>query len=41
MLMPIAYRYVAAYKDARDMLSAIYAGQRLRLPFEGVLLIGY
>jgi len=25
----------------RDLLDAIYASQRLRLPFEGVLLVGY
>ncbi len=45
LMMPIAYRYasttVAAYRDARDMLEAIYASRRLPLPFEGVLLIGY
>lgn len=35
---PIA---VKSYRDARDQLDAIYASQRLRLPFEGVLLFGY
>lgn len=50
LLMPIAYRInssagkvtsVPAYRDARDMLEAIYASRRLQLPFEGVLLVGY
>ncbi|WP_425839763.1 hypothetical protein [Microbacterium sp. PA5] len=45
LLMPGTYRYGSTQKDAygstRDLLSAIYASQRLRLPFEGVLLIGY
>ncbi|MGB8652871.1 MAG: hypothetical protein WCD35_19670 [Mycobacteriales bacterium] len=48
LMMPIAYRYgsttpttVAAYREARDMLEAIYASRRLPLPFEGVLLVGY
>jgi hypothetical protein len=50
LLMPIAYRIstgtarattVPAYRDARDMLEAVYASQRLPLPFEGVLLVGY
>jgi hypothetical protein len=40
------YRYGAAgvtasYRDARDLLDAIYASGRLRFPFEGVLLFGY
>jgi hypothetical protein len=49
LLMPVRYRTTAgqrahvipAYEKTRDQLSAIYASQRLRLPFEGVLLIGY
>jgi hypothetical protein len=49
LLLPLAYRHqsggrevsVAAFKDARDQFDAIYASQRLRLPFEGVLLVGY
>lgn len=50
LMMPITYRIstgtarattVPAYRDARDMLDAIYASRRLPLPFEGVLLIGY
>lgn len=51
LLMPLVYRIansgsakitsVLAYRDARDMLTAIYASQRLRLPFDGVLLVGY
>lgn len=32
---------VRSYQDAKDQLDAIYASQRLRLPFEGVLLFGY
>jgi hypothetical protein len=35
---PIA---VKSYRDARDLLDAVYASQRLLLPFEGVLLFGY
>jgi hypothetical protein len=50
LMMPLSYRIstgttratsVPAYRDARDMLEAIYASRRLSLPFEGVLLIGY
>jgi len=49
LMMPIKYRYTSggralteeAYAKTREQLSAIYASQRLRLPFEGVLLIGY
>ncbi|MGC5022589.1 hypothetical protein [Micromonospora sp. DT47] len=49
LLLPIAYRHqssgrevtVAAFRDARDQFDAIYASQRLRLPFQGVLLVGY
>lgn len=49
LLLPLAYRHkssnkvvsVAAYMDAQHQLNAIYASQRLRLPFEGVLLLGY
>lgn len=50
LLMPITYRIstgtsrattVPAYRDARDMLEAIYASRRLPLPFNGVLLVGY
>lgn len=45
LMVPITYRYstgsVPAYRDARDMLAAIYASRRLTLPFEGVCLIGY
>ena len=32
---------VKSYADARNVLDAIYASNRLVLPFEGVLLIGY
>jgi hypothetical protein len=49
LLLPIAYRYqssgrtttVSVYRDALEQLRAVYASQRLRLPFEGMLLIGY
>jgi hypothetical protein len=49
LLLPIRYRTTAgqrehairAYEKTRNQLSAIYASQRLQLPFEGVLLIGY
>lgn len=30
-----------SYKEARDLLDAVYASGRLGLPFEGVLLVGY
>ena len=32
---------VHSYQDAKDQIDAIYASQRLQLPFEGVLLFGY
>lgn len=49
LMMPIKYRTtsgqrahaIPAYEKTRNQLSAIYASQRLRLPFEGVLLVGY
>lgn len=49
LAMPIAYKFtssgrqisISAYANSRDQLDAIYASQRLRLPFEGVLLVGY
>ena len=49
LLMPITYRTtasgrehsIAAYDRTRSQLHAIYASERLRLPFEGVLLVGY
>jgi hypothetical protein len=49
LLMPIRYRTtsgardhaIPAYEKTRNLLDAIYASQRLRLAFEGVLLIGY
>jgi hypothetical protein len=30
-----------SYRDARDLLEAVYASGRLRFPFEGILLFGY
>jgi hypothetical protein len=49
LLLPAAYRHqssgrevvVHAYADTRAQLDAIYASERLQLPFAGVLLIGY
>lgn len=49
LLLPLAYRHqsggrevaVKAYDETRHQLNAIYASQRLRLPFDGILLIGY
>ena len=32
---------VRSYDEAKDQIDAIYASQRLQLPFEGVLLFGY
>lgn len=44
MLVPVTYRStyaVQVYDRPRAQLDAIYASDRLRLPFKGVLLIGY
>jgi hypothetical protein len=47
LMQPISYRSnvdavgIQAYANTRAQLEAIYASQRLRLPFKGVLLIGY
>lgn len=45
LLMPVNYRYSSsitpAYKNTLGKLEAIYASNRLKLPFNGVLLIGY
>ena len=49
LLLPVRYRttsgqreqVIPAYERTRNQLHAIYASQRLKLPFEGVLLIGY
>lgn len=32
---------VQSYRDTRNLLDAIYASQRLQLPLDGILLIGY
>jgi hypothetical protein len=40
-LQPVSASTPCAYEKTRTQLSAIYASQCLRLPFEGVLLIGY
>ncbi len=47
ILMPQQYRSlsgersVAAYRGTQALIEALYASQRLRLPFTGVLTIGY
>ena len=45
LMTPAMYRYgttsTSAFTRTRDQLSAIYASERLRLPFAGALLIGY
>jgi len=49
LLMPVRYRSMSgqrqssrpAYERTRGQLDAIYTSQRLKLPFDGVLLIGY
>lgn len=51
LLMPITYRAggktspqiykTQAYNETRGQLDAIYASTRLKLPFEGLLLVGY
>ena len=32
---------VQSYRDTQNLLNAIYASQRLQLPLEGILLVGY
>lgn len=47
--MPRQYKFknngktmtIPAYEHTRDRLDAVYASRRLRLPFDGVLLVGY
>jgi hypothetical protein len=45
LMQPLTYRTSkttkSAYAGTRDLLDAIYASQRLRLPFDGLLLVGY
>ena len=49
LLLPVYYRHtsgarevsVRAYEDCAYLVSALYASQRLTLPFRGVLLVGY
>ena len=38
---PVLYDHVHAYERTRNQMAAIYDSLRLKLPFEGVLLIGY
>ena len=43
--MPLRYKYKSGidnpYKHGKDIMDAIFSSGRLRLPFEGVLLVGY
>jgi hypothetical protein len=32
---------VQSYRDTRNLLDAVYASNRLQLPLDGILLIGY
>lgn len=44
LLVPVIYRSTQdwqVYERVRGQLDAIYASDRLRLPFDGVLLVGY
>lgn len=45
LIMPTVYRYgrssTQAFERTRDQMSAIYASDRLKLPFDGVLIVGY
>ena len=44
LLMPIAYRstsVIRVYQRTLKQLDAFYASGRLRLPFQGLLLVGY
>lgn len=47
LLVPTAYmppsvkRPIPAYEYTRALLDAIYSSDRLNLPFEGVILVGY
>jgi hypothetical protein len=49
LLLPVAYRRQSrgrevtarAYDDCVQLLNAVFFSQRLRLPFEGILIVGY
>ncbi len=49
LMLPLTYRFKSggregsehAYRNTKDLLTAVYASQRLRFPFEGILLLGY
>jgi hypothetical protein len=45
LLQPLYYRTAnttkSAYTSTKDLLEAIYSSQRLHLPFQGALLVGY
>jgi hypothetical protein len=32
---------IQSYEAARDRIDAIYASERLKLPLDGILLVGY
>lgn len=49
LVLPITYRFKSgaregaehAYKNTSSLLTAVYASQRLKFPFDGILLVGY
>jgi hypothetical protein len=49
LAVPLAYRYrpggrqviARSYRDTVSVVEAIFTGERLQLPFHGLLLIGY
>ncbi|XVX20320.1 hypothetical protein ACQP1U_00135 [Actinomycetota bacterium] len=45
LLTPVSYRFqnthIQAFRNTRAQLNAVYASDRLKLPFRGVLLVGY
>jgi hypothetical protein len=45
LVMPLAYQgghqVMRAYHSSRQQLEALYASDRLKLPFDGILLVGY
>ena len=49
LLLPVEYRFKSglgtgveyAYRNTTDLLTAVYASNRLRFPFDGIVLVGY
>lgn len=49
LMLPLTYRFKSggreaqehAYRNTRELLIAVYASQRLKFPFDGILLLGY